>query len=290
MNKQLNVGFIGTGIMGGGMSHNLLKNGYSLSVYNRTPEKAQWLVDEGATLCDSSAALAASNDVVCICVSNDAVLREVILGEQGILSSSDLPSVIIDHSTVSPSTAKSLAATLLERGVQFIDAPVSGGDVGARNGTLAIMAGGDKQAFDEALPVLECYGKNIVYCGEVGAGQSTKIINQIVVALNVCAMSEGLYLAGELGLNLATTLGVISSGAAGSWSLDNYAPRILKGDLAPGFRAGDMLKDLRIACAETEASGVSLPGLALVTELYEKLAEKSATEFGNHALIELYRS
>lgn len=286
--KGQQLGFIGTGIMGSGIAHNLLKGGYEVHVWNRTMTKCERLIENGATWCESPAAMAETVDCILLCLSNGEVVEDVIFGEEGIAQSEGEPRMIIDHSTIAPAQAKVFSEELESMGAAYLDAPVSGGDVGAREGTLTIMVGGNEDAFNEAKEIFSWTGQKIVYTGPAGSGQLTKCVNQLVVAINVAAMTEGLVFAEDAGLNLETTLDVISSGAAGSWSLDNYAPRILAGDLNPGFYARDMLKDLRIALGEADEQKSAMPVSALVKELYAALCHGGDEELGNHALIRLY--
>lgn len=285
------VGFIGLGIIGGAMAQNLLSAGVELHVYNRSPEKARALKQGGAHCWQCPAEVAAHAELLCLCLTDESAVEEVIFGEAGIEQTVRYNSLIIDFSTISPAAARSIAQRLKELKVQYLDAPVSGGDVGARDGTLTVMAGGESEAFERAREVLEIVGRRVVHTGGSGSGQLTKAVNQIVVGLTVAAMTEGLTFAAEAGLDVETTLRTISGGAAGSWTLENYAPRVLRGDLAPGFKARDMLKDLRIAVTEADRLELALPVLELVKSLYTGLCsrERSKGELGNHALIELYR-
>ncbi|MCB0344085.1 MAG: NAD(P)-dependent oxidoreductase [Bdellovibrionales bacterium] len=287
------IGFIGLGIMGGAMAENLLRAGFELFVHNRTAGKTSHLESEGAVVCDSPAAVAAEAQVVCLCLSNDSAVRSVIFGDGGIVQNLRYGSLIIDFSTISPGAAREFGSELSKSyKTAFIDAPVSGGDIGAKNATLSIMAGGASDDFERAKAVFEAVGRKATLTGPVGSGQLTKAVNQLVVAITVAAMTEGLMFADKAGLNLETTLEVISSGAAGSWTLDNYAPRVLAGDLKPGFHARNMLKDLRIAIREADDLGLPLPVSDLLKSLYTGLCahERPDFELGNHALIELYRN
>ncbi len=286
--KGQQLGFIGTGIMGTGMVQNLMKGGYEVHLWNRTKSKCQALLDNGATWCASPSAMAEEVDCILLCLSNGQVVEEVIFGDEGITQSEGEVRMIIDHSTIAPAQAKGIAKELESMGVSFLDAPVSGGDVGAREGTLTIMVGGKSDVVEEARNIFTWTGQKIFHTGPSGSGQLTKCVNQLVVAVTVSAMTEGLVFAEDAGLDPQKTLDVISSGAAGSWALDNYAPRILAGDLNPGFYAKDMLKDLRIALAEADAQKSTVPVSALVKELYAALCYGGDEELGNHALIRLY--
>lgn len=282
------LGFIGLGIMGGAMAKNLLDAGFEVAVWNRSPEKMSGLVEAGAKGGSSPMDVGASCDILLTCVTNDQALEDVLLGEQGALKAESTPSLVIDFSTVSSATVRSLGEELSKRSIAMIDAPVSGGDVGAKNGTLVIMAGGEKADIERAANVFEVLGKKSTHTGPLGSGQLTKCVNQLVVAVTISAMTEGLLFAEDAGLDLQTTLDVISGGAAGSWALDNYAPRLLAGDLQPGFYARDMLKDLRIALEQADRQSTSTPIAQSVTSQFEELISKEP-DVGNHALIQLYR-
>lgn len=285
------VGFLGTGIMGSGMVQNLLRSGYSVSIWNRSPEKTKECIAAGAVLRESPRAVSEKSDILMLCVTNEAVVQDVLFNsDTGAATTSDLSPIIIDFSTINPEAALTFATRLQEIGIEYLDAPVSGGDIGARNGTLTIMVGGAATAFESIAPLLAVLGSQIIYTGASGTGQKTKCINQIVVALTVLAMTEGLYLAEQAGLDLAQTLSIIRGGAAGSWALENYAPRVLAGDLAPGFRARDMLKDLGYVTDLAKSTNTHLPGLDLTKKLYEALVNSEIdSTLGNHALIKHYR-
>ena len=284
----MKIGYLGMGIMGSGMAENLLAAGHDVIVWNRSPGKCDAVIEKGATEASSVGDAVDGCDIACICVTNGDIVAELCLGDQGILSAMTPPKTVVDFSTIAPAQAKEIGAALAEKGIAFLDAPVSGGDVGAKNGTLSVMVGGTPEAFEHAAPVFSAVGKSTVHTGECGNGQMTKAINQVVVAINIAAMSEGLTLAKATGLDPQTTLDVIRGGAAGSWALDNYAPRILQGDLAPGFHARNQLKDLRISLAEADAADVALPVSHLVKELYLALVSGGDGELGNHGLIRLY--
>ena len=280
------VGFVGLGIMGGGMASNLHAAGFDLIVYNRTEAAATPLKEKGIRVADSLEEIARNCDIVMMCLSDDAAVTEVV--QRLFLDEMTPLSLIIDLSTIAPSTVHALAKEAATHNISFIDAPVSGGDIGAREGTLSVMAGGSAKDFCLARPLFDAIGSAVTLCGPLGSGQMTKCVNQVVVALNVAAMTEGLAFAHEAGLDMETTLEVITKGAAGSWSLDNYAPRLIQNDLKPGFYAAHMLKDLRIALDEAERFGLPLPASSLVKELYTALCTKGGERLGNHALIALY--
>jgi 3-hydroxyisobutyrate dehydrogenase len=283
------VGFIGLGIMGSSMASNLLKGGFEVHVYNRSGAKAKPLAEQGAKVANSIAELADVVDRLLLCVTDEHAVEDIIFGSEGVIESECDIRSIIDFSTISPSSARDFGSRLEEVGISYLDAPVSGGDVGAREGTLTIMAGGSEIDFENAKDVFTWLGRKIVHTGPVGSGQLTKCVNQLVVAINVAAMTEGLLFAEEMGLDLTKTLDTISSGAAGSWALSNYAPRIIAHDLKPGFYAKDMLKDLRIALNEADAEDMPAPVSSLVKELYTAMCRSEDALLGNHALISLYR-
>lgn len=282
------VGFIGLGIMGTSMAKNLLKAGFSVSVFNRTPAKTAPLKELGAGVYDSPRKLATDVEVLCLSLTRGDAVQDVLFGDEGAAHTAKRGTLVIDLSTVAPREATSFSKQLLQRDVHFVDAPVTGGDVGAREGTLTIMVGGTVEDFLRAKQVLEVLGKRVVYVGGVGAGQLTKAVNQILVAGSVAAMTEGIAFARAAGLDLEKTLEVVASGAAGSWSLQNYAPRLLRGEYGPGFYAKDMLKDLRIALSEADALNLSLPVSQIIKELYVAFCNGEGKSLGNHALLRLY--
>lgn len=284
----MRIGFLGLGVMGVSMARNLSKKGFELSVYNRSSEKSRALASEGFLVAASPEALGRGVEALCLCVTDGAAVRELLLGEQGALTGPHEVRLVVDFSTIAPSEAEQISAELASIGVEYLDAPVSGGDVGAREGTLTVMVGGSPSAFAEAKPILEGVGKKIFHLGAAGAGQRTKCVNQIAVAIGVAAMTEAMVFARESGLDVAQVLEVIGSGAAGSWALQNYAPRVLRGELGPGFYAKHMLKDLRIAGREAEGANTSLPVTGLVRELFTALCSGEGANLGNHALIALY--
>lgn len=284
---ERDVVFVGTGVMGSAMVRNLLRGGCGVHVFNRTQAKSEALKADGAKACESLEAALRGGTTVFLSVSDDAAVCEIV---EVALREMKAGGLIVDLSTVRPGTAWEVAQKLSERKIGFLDAPVSGGDIGARQGTLTIMVGGTKNDFNRAEPYLCLLGKKIVHMGASGNGQMTKAVNQIMVALSVAAMTEGLVLAKRSGLNVEQVLDVVRSGAAGSWSLDNYAPRILRGELGPGFFAKHMLKDLRIALSEADEREAILPVSSLVKELYMALCAQGGENLGNHALIALYDS
>lgn len=283
----MRIGWIGTGVMGRSMAGHLLSAGHELTVFNRTRGKAQDLLDRGATWADSPAAAARACEVVFTIVGYPHDVREVVLGEHGALAGMSGGSVIVDCTTSSPSLAVEISQTAAARGMSSLDAPVSGGDIGARNATLSIMVGGDAAAFERVRPLFEKLGKTVVLQGGPGSGQHTKMVNQILIAAGMVAVCEGIVYARAAGLDPQRVLESVSGGAAGSWSLSNYGPRILKGDLAPGFYVEHFLKDMKIALEEADRMKLSLPGLALAKQLYTTLAEMGGGRNGTHALIKV---
>jgi 3-hydroxyisobutyrate dehydrogenase len=281
----MDIGWIGTGVMGRSMAGHLLEAGHRLRVFNRTREKAGPLLDRGAEWADSPAAAAAGREAVFTMVGYPEDVRGVILGARGVLEGARPGALLIDCTTSSPSLAVEIAREASARGIMSLDAPVSGGDVGARNATLSIMVGGEPAAFERARPLLERMGKTVVRQGPAGSGQHTKMVNQILIASGMVAVCEGLVYARASGLDPKRVLESVSAGAAGSWSLSNYYPRMLKGDLAPGFYVDHFMKDMRIALDEAERMRLSLPGLALAKQLYGMLVAMGGAKNGTHALI-----
>ena len=279
------VGWIGTGVMGAPMCGHLLASGYPVTVFNRTPERARGLLERGAAWAESPQAVAQHADVVFTMVGFPDDLREIVLGPAGTLAGAGHGTILVDMTTSEPSLAREIYEAARARGVASLDAPVSGGDVGARAAGLSIMVGGDQDAFERVAPLLRCLGATIVHQGPAGAGQHTKMVNQILVASGMVAVSEALLYAHQAGLDLPTVLQSVSGGAAGSWSLTHYAPRILARDFAPGFRVDHFVKDMGIALAEARRMRLSLPGLALVEQLYLALVAQGDGRQGTHALV-----
>lgn len=282
------IGFIGTGIMGQGMIRNLMKAGYPVQIYNRTRSKAEALEREGAVWKDSAAQCAAGCGVVITIVGYPQDVEEVYFGPGGLLESAQPGTVLIDMTTTSPKLAQRIYDQARERGLDALDAPVSGGNTGAANGTLAIMAGGDEAVFQKVLPVLETMGENIVLEGGPGAGQHTKMANQIALAGAMAGVCEAISYARGAGLDIQTMLDTISTGAAGSWQMSNMAPRMLKGDFAPGFFVKHYIKDMNIASQEAEDRQLELPILADVLRMYKDIEEKGMGDLGTQALIKYY--
>jgi len=280
------VGFIGLGIMGHGMAHNLLKAGFTLTVWNRTTSKADSLVAAGAKLGSNPAEVAANSDIIVICVSDTPDVEAVIFSPGGVIEAVQVGSLVIDCSTISPEATRTIAAKLAEKGVAMLDAPISGGSEGAVNGTLSIMIGGAVSDFERALPIFEAMGTTITHVGEIGAGQTVKAVNQVLVVGNALAMCEAFLLAEAGGVNLQTTLKAVEAGAAGSWMLSNRGPQIIERDWRPGFTVDLQLKDLRLVLEAADELGVPLPGTSLIFQLYRTLQAQGLGEQGNHILVQ----
>lgn len=281
----MKIAWIGTGVMGQAMAANLLSAGHTLTVCSKTKEKAQSLISRGAIWADSPAEAAHGTEVACSMVGYPKDVEEVLLGPNGALQSMSPQSICIDFTTSSPSLAKKIFEEAEKRGIAALDAPVSGGDIGAREGKLSIMVGGETEAFERALPILKCLGKTIVLQGGRSSGQHAKMVNQIMIAGTMMGMCEGLLYARKAGLNPETVLASISSGAAASWSLANLYPRILKEDFGPGFYVEHFVKDLQIALSEAKRMKLNLPALALAEKLYEQLKNNGSARLGTQALI-----
>ena len=286
----MKIAFVGTGVMGQGMVANLLKAGHEVTVYTRTKAKADGLLELGAKWASSPAESARGADIAISMVGYPNDVEEVWRGPQGFMSSAKPGCVLIDMTTSSPALARSLATEAAAKGFGPLDAPVSGGDRGAREGTLTIMAGGAQQDFDFAQPVFAAMGKTIVLQGAPGTGQLCKLANQIGIASGMIAMAEALAFARATGLNLETTLRSISGGGASSWALLNLAPRVLKGDFAPGFYVKHFVKDIGLALDVCREQKVSLPGLELAAKLYAEVVAAGEGDAGTQALARLYFS
>ena len=281
------IGLVGVGVMGGGMGRNLMKAGFPLTVYTRTKAKAKSLLQEGAHWADSPKELAAASDLVITMVGYPKDVEEVYCGENGIFAGKH-GGIVIDMTTSSPRLAKKLYAAAKEHGIDSLDAPVSGGDLGAKGGTLAIMVGGDKAAFDAAMPVFSAMGKTIRYFGAAGSGQYAKMCNQIAIAAGMLGVAESMAYAKASGLDPVAVQETIETGAAGSWSLSNLAPRMLKGDMSPGFYIKHFIKDMRIAIESAEEMHLDLPGLKLAKKLYDELAAQGKENCGTQAIYTWY--
>ena len=289
MNKEsTKIGFIGTGVMGNPMASHILKEGYELYVYNRTSAKTQSLVASGAHACDSPGSVAEMCDIIFAIVGFPKDVATVFLGSNGIVEKAKPGSIIVDMTTSTPDLAKKIASVATEKGLYSLDAPVSGGDVGAKSGMLSIMVGGKKEIFNRVLPLFELMGSNVVYQGSAGSGQHTKMANQIGIASSMLAMCESLTYAKAAGLDQKTVLKSISSGAAGSWSLTNLAPRILRDDYEPGFFVRHFIKDMQIAIDSSEAMGIPIPGLKVAKAKFDQIADQGLDNKGTQAVIKAY--
>ncbi|CAN5861020.1 NAD(P)-dependent oxidoreductase [soil metagenome] len=277
------LGFIGLGIMGSGMANNLVKAGHSLTVWNRSPPRFEAV--PGAVAAADPGDLADGCDVVFLCVSDTPDVNEICFGEARVVERMG-GGILVDHSTISPIATRDFAGRAAGLGVTWIDAPVSGGSEGARDGTLAVMVGGDPSALDTVRPFMDAYASSIVHVGEApGSGQMAKMVNQALVVVNQLAASEGLLLAEAAGLDLETTLQAVSGGAGGSWMLTNRGPQMIERDWTPGFTIDLQLKDLRLVLEAADELGVPLPGTALVYQLYRALQTQGLGDEGNHALV-----
>jgi 3-hydroxyisobutyrate dehydrogenase len=279
------IGWIGTGVMGLSMCRHLMEKGYAATVYNRTRDKARPLLEAGAAWQESPRSVAERSDVVFTIVGFPRDVREVFLGGQGVLAGSRPGMVLVDMTTSDPTLAREIYDVALGKGVACIDAPVSGGDVGARNATLSIMVGGDAEVVEGVRPLLECLGKTIVHQGPAGAGQHTKMVNQVLIATNMIGVCEGLLYGYKAGLDLKTVLQSVGGGAAASWSLNNLGPRIIDRNFEPGFFVEHFIKDLGIALEEAKRMGLALPGLALANQLYLAVQAQGFGRKGTHALM-----
>lgn len=282
------IGFIGVGVMGKSMVRNLMKGGYEVFIYTRTKAKVLDVIEEGARWCDSVSECAKAGEIIITIVGYPKDVEEVYFGEKGIIENAAKGTYLIDMTTTSPKLSVRIYNQAKERGIYSLDAPVSGGDVGAKNGTLAVMVGGDREVFDAMLPVFECMGKNIVYEGAAGSGQHTKMANQIALAGAITGVCEAMSYAKKEGLDVKTMLDTISTGAAGSWQMTNMGPRILKGDYEPGFFVKHYIKDMKIAKEEAEDVSLELGMLNCVLDMYQKLEEQGMGDLGTQALIKYY--
>lgn len=277
------LGFVGLGIMGHGMAANLLKAGHGLTVWNRTRSKTE---DLKANVVDTASDVGPASDIVFVCVSDTPDVEEVVFGEYGVIHGMTKGDILVDHSTISPVTTKDLAIQAAELGIDWVDAPVSGGSEGAVNGTLAVMVGGPSDAVERTRPFMEAYSKSIVHVGEEsGSGQMVKAVNQVLVVLNQLAVSEALLLAQAADLDLSKTLSAVEGGAAGSWMLSNRGPQMIERDFRPGFTIDLQQKDLRLVLDAADELGVPMPGVALVFQLYRSLQAQGLGSEGNHALV-----
>jgi 3-hydroxyisobutyrate dehydrogenase len=278
------IGWIGTGVMGASMCGHLLEKGFQATLFTRSRDKAEPLLEKGASWADSPRAVAENSDVVFSIVGFPSDVRAVMLGETGALSGCTEGNILVDMTTSEPSLAVEIYEAARGKGVHSVDAPVSGGDVGATNGTLSIMIGGDQEVVEALEPCWDAMGQTIVYQGAAGAGQHTKMVNQTLIATNMIGVCEALLYAHQAGLDLPTVMQSVGSGAAGSWSLNNLGPRIIDGNFDPGFFVEHFIKDMGIALDEANKMGLCLPGLALAKQLYLALQAQGHGRDGTHAL------
>ncbi|MHB2035836.1 MAG: NAD(P)-dependent oxidoreductase [Nitrososphaerales archaeon] len=288
MTKQKeSIGFIGLGIMGKKMAANLMQNGYELTVFNRSKKSVDELSSQGARAAASPKEVARNSDLVIDMVTDAPDVEQVLLGKNGVIEGAKKGLTVIDMSTNSPTVAKSIFSKLGESGIEFLDAPVTGGENGAKEGTLTIMVGGKKDVFQRCKPILEAMGKEIVYMGASGSGQATKLCNQAAVSIHTLATSEALLLGASCGLDLKDLLKVLTSGAAGSWNLSSLGPKIIQGDFEPGFKAAHLSKDLRYIMQLSEENRLMLPGSATVYQLYNSILAENKGEKGTQILAQV---
>jgi 3-hydroxyisobutyrate dehydrogenase len=287
--KKNSIGWIGTGVMGNSMCIRLLNAGYSLHIYNRTKEKAHKLIKMGAIWCDTPKEVAIKTNIVFTIVGYPNDVKSVILGKNGVLEGIKSESIIVDMTTSEPELADIIYSEAQKKGVSSIDAPVSGGDIGAKEGTLAIMCGGDKKTFDQMYPIFEIMGGNIAYMGKAGAGQHTKMSNQILIASTMIGVIESLIYAYKAGLNLDSVIDVIGKGAASSWSINNLGRRIVNDNYDPGFFIKHFIKDMGIALKESKKMNISLPGLALANQFYIAATAMGYENMGTQGLYKVFQ-
>ncbi|MCP4455236.1 MAG: NAD(P)-dependent oxidoreductase [Planctomycetes bacterium] len=285
----MRIGYIGIGIMGRPMAENLLRAGYGVNVFNRTPAKCESLPGQGGAVCDTAAQVARESDIVFINVTDTPDVEQILFGEAGVAESAREGLIVVDNSTISPRATQAFAQRLAVEGVAYLDAPVSGGDVGAQKGTLSIMVGGDKAVFDQCLPLFEVLGSKVTHVGPVGMGQTCKACNQLFCALHMLACCEGVDLARKAGLDPAVMVDVVSGGAGGSWALANLGPKIVDDDMAPGFMIDLLCKDLNYTEELGQAHDVSLGGMALAKKLFETAQAKGLGSLGTQGLWQLFK-
>lgn len=288
------VAFLGMGIMGSSMASNLAQAGCDVNIWNRTSGKpeTQKAVEAGAIEHSSLKACIRDRDFIFSCLGDVPDVKSILIGEESVLKYATEKSIIVDFSTIGPDAAKEIGNTLAEASIKFLDAPITGGDVGARQGTLTIMVGGDKDDFETALPLLKIVGKTVELCGPTGSGQSLKLCNQILCAVTMSAVSEAIYFARELGIDPGLVVDVLKDGAGGSWTLTNLGQRIVQDDLKPGFMLKHMLKDLRLVNENKPTDTVELPACQLAEEMFKKVAAQNKTNeeaFGTQAMIKVYK-
>lgn len=286
--ENIQIGFVGTGVMGKSMAKNLMNSGFSVTVYNRTKKSAEELVRLGAHWAETVSEVASKCDVVITMVGYPKDVEEVYFSEGGLIPNAKAGSILIDMTTSSPILAKKIFDKAQAKGLKALDAPVSGGDIGARDAKLVIMVGGESKVFEEIMPIFQAMGTNIILQGPAGSGQYTKMCNQITIASGMVGVSEAISYAKKAGLDPKRVLESIAGGAAGSWSLSNLAPRMIAGDFAPGFYVKHFIKDMNIALESAKEMGLMTPGLELAKSLYEKLASEGEENSGTQALFKLY--
>ncbi|MBD8035608.1 NAD(P)-dependent oxidoreductase [Solibacillus sp. A46] len=287
--KSQKIGFIGTGVMGASIVKHLLNAGHEVTIYTRTKSKAEELITLGASWASSPAEASKDQHIIFTMVGYPKDVEEVYFGTGGIFSVVKEDTILVDMTTSEPTFAKKIYNEAKSKGLHSLDAPVSGGDIGAKNGTLSLMVGGDFNIFEKMKPIFEVFGQNIIYQGEAGNGQHTKMCNQIAIASGMIGVCESMAYGLKAGLSMDDVLRSITAGAAGSWSLSNLAPRILKGDLEPGFYIKHIIKDMKIALDEAERMNLQLPGLALAKSMYDQLLDEGYGDNGTQALVEYYK-
>ena len=284
----MKIGFIGTGVMGSAIVRHLLEAGHELTVYNRTKAKTDQLVKEGAVWADTPREVAATSEVIFSMVGYPQDVEEIYYGDTGIFATDVTNRVLVDLTTSTPTLAEKIAKTAKEKGAAALDAPVSGGDLGAKNATLTIMVGGEKEIYDKILPLFQVFGTTFTLHGSAGKGQHTKMANQIMIAGTMTGMTEMLVYAEKAGLDLEKVIETLGGGSAANWSLSNYSPRILKNDYTPGYFVKHFIKDLKIALDEAEKLSLTLPATDQALKLYEQLADQGFENDGTQALIKLW--
>lgn len=287
--ELMNVGWIGTGVMGKSMCTHILNAGHTVYTYNRTKQKAAFLLEKGAFWCESPEEVAEKCDIIFSIVGFPEDVEEIILGHKGILKRAKQGTIIVDMTTSSPRLAEKIYKIAKEKGIFSLDAPVSGGDIGAREGKLAIMVGGDRDVYDKVVPLFEIIGENIAHMGKAGSGQHTKMANQILIAGTIIGVVESLLYAYKTGMDLDSVIDVIGKGAASSWSINNMGRRIAKGDFAPGFYIKHFIKDMGIALDEAKRMNLALPGLALVHQFYIAATSLGYESLGTQGLYKVFQ-
>ena len=286
----MKIGFIGIGVMGTAMATHLLAAGHELFIYNRTKSKADSLIQKGAIWCEDVQTVATQSSVIFTIIGMPSDVEAVYLGEQGLIQHAKAKSILIDMTTSSPGLAKKIAEVASEKEIICLDAPVTGGDIGAKNGTLTMMVGGDKQAFDEIQNILALMATTIVYMGDAGSGQHAKMANQVAISGAVLGMAESLSYAKQANLNLESMLKILTSGSAASWQLQNMGPRVLNHDYEPGFYIKHFIKDMSIALAESKQMNTELAGLALVLSIYQELQANGDENLGTQGIFKYYEN